>query len=188
MNDQNKQDHGWKKFFDSDGIKSNLVRTSLYLFSYELLKNSIVDKIKDFYMVGFDANEYIYSEDYNKKVVNRKIKGKQNIYLSSLLWLEESGAISKYDVEELSNLREYRNTVAHNVDRILTDSDFNLDITKEQRIFEFIRQIELWWIREVEIPTNPDYDGSEINDDEIISGKEVFYTYIKNISDELLKK
>jgi hypothetical protein len=186
MEEKNLKD--WEKFLDTDKVKSNLVRASLYLLSYEMLKNSIVDKIKDFYCTGFVDGKDIYSEDYNTKVVHRKIEGKQNIFLSSLHWLEEHGTISKEEMTEISAIREFRNTVAHEIDKFITDSDYNLDETKQKRIFELIRKIEVWWIQEVELPTEPDYDGKEINDDEIIAGKEIIYTYIKNITDDLLKK
>jgi len=64
MNNEIKFNSDWAKFFDPDGIKSNLIRCSLFLISYELLKNSIVDKIKDFYSIGFDETGLLYSEDY----------------------------------------------------------------------------------------------------------------------------
>jgi hypothetical protein len=188
LDNKSKHIKDWDKFLDTDGIKSNLIRASLYLFSYELLKNTIVDKIKDFYVQGFDGTKDIIGENYTSKVLNRKIDGKQNIFLSSLYWLEESGAITKDDITEISAIREFRNTVAHQIDKILADSDFNIDEKKERQIFEFIKKIERWWIREVEIPTNPDFDGKDIPDDEIMSGKEIFYSYIKNITDDLLKK
>jgi len=187
MNDKTKNLKDWDKFLNTDEIKSNLVRASLYLFSYELLKNSIVDKTKDCFMTGFDENGFIYSKDYNEKVANRKTEGKQNIFLSSLHWLEEIGAITKDDISEISAIREMRNTVAHQIDKILVDSDFNLDTDKEKKMFDYIEKIERWWIREVEIPTNPDFDGKEIPDEEILPGKVMFYTYIKSITDDLLK-
>jgi hypothetical protein len=184
--DKNLKD--WEKFLDVDAVKSNLVRASLYLLSYEMLKNSIVDNIKEFYWTGFMDSKDIYSEDYNKKVVQRLINGKPHLFLSSLHWLEEHGAISKEEMAEISEMREFRNNVAHGIDKIITDSDYNLDESKQKRIFELIRKIEVWWIQEVELPTEPDFDGREIKDDEIIAGKEIIYTYIKNITDDLLRK
>lgn len=188
MEDKNKHLKDWEKFLDIDGVKSNLVKSALYLVSYEMLKNSIVDKIKDFYCIGFMDGKDIISEDYNKKVVHRLINGKQHIFLSSLYWLEEHGAISKEEMAEIGQIREFRDTVAHNIDEIIADSEYNLDETRQKRIFELIRKIEIWWVREVDIPTEPDFDEREIKDDEIITGKEIFHTYIQNIIDDLLKK
>ena len=183
--EKSKQLKDWDKFLDSDGIKSNLIRASLYLFSYELLKNTIVDKVKEFYWQGWKNGKDIIGENYKIKVLNREIDGKQNIFSSSLHWLEENGAISKDDIDEISAIREFRNTVAHQIDKIISDSEFSIDEEKERKIYEYIRKIEHWWIVEFEI----DFDNDkEIDTDGIISGKEIFYSYIKNIGDELIKK
>lgn len=176
------------KLLNPEGIKSNLVRASLYLFSYELLRTAIVDKLKDFFLTGFDENGYTYSDDYKTRIVNRKIDGKQNIFLSSLYWLEEHNAITKDEIAEIIAIREHRNDVAHRIDKILCENDYNIDGSKEKRIFELIKKIELWWIVEVEIPTNPENKGREIIEEGIVSGTEILYTYIKTISDDLLKK
>jgi hypothetical protein len=187
---ENKDKHlkDWDKFLDTEGVKRNLIKVSLYLFSYELLKNSVVEHIRDLYTTGFDKDKGdIISKDYVDKVVNRKIEGKQNIFLSSLYWLKENGAISKDDIEEIIAIKKFRNDVAHRTDRILADSDLNFNEDQERRIFELIRKIELWWIKEVEIPTDSDLADKEILEDGIISGAELFYTYIKNITDDLLK-
>jgi hypothetical protein len=188
MENKDKHLRDAEKFLNKDEVKRNLVRASLYLFSYELLKTAIVDKIKDFHIRGFDENGYIYSDSYDEKVVHRKVNGKQNIFLSSLHWLEENGAITEDDIIEISSIREFRNTVAHQIDRILADSEYDIDDKLERKIFEFIQKIELWWIKEVEIPTNPEFDGKDVKDDEIFSGSAIFYSYIKSISDELLRK
>jgi hypothetical protein len=186
MDDKEKQIKDWDKFLNTDEIKNNLVRTSFYLLSFELLKNTIVDKIKDFYLTGFDEAGYIYSNDYNEKVVNKKINGKQNIFLSSLHWLEERAAISADDITEINIIREKRNTVAHQIDKFLCDSDFNIDTDMEKKMFDYIEKIERWWIREVEIPTNPDFDCKDVSDENILPGKIIIYHYIKSITDELI--
>ncbi len=33
-----------------------------------------------------------------------------------------------------------------------------------------LHKIEVWWIANVEIPTDPDFDGREIDEDGIVSG------------------
>lgn len=176
----------WAKFFDKESLKENIVRSSLYLFSYELLRNSIVDKIKDLYIIGIDKGEFKYSDRYNETIVNRKVNGKQNIFLSSLEWLKENGCISSSEAEEITSIREHRNDIAHRIDKILFDIDYQIDETKEKRIFELIKKIEHWWIREIEIPTDETLCDKEISDDEIIAGKEIFYAHIKSVCDELI--
>ena len=33
-----------------------------------------------------------------------------------------------------------------------------------------LRKIEVWWITNVEIPVNPDFDGNDVDEDEITPG------------------
>jgi hypothetical protein len=37
-------------------------------------------------------------------------------------------------------------------------------------LLNVVQKVEKWWIVNVELPTNPDYDGTEIDEDGIISG------------------
>ena len=49
-----------------------------------------------------------------------------------------------------------------------------LDFAKNfQEMATLLRKIEVWWIKEVEIPTNPDFDDKEISEDEIVPGRSV---------------
>ena len=34
-----------------------------------------------------------------------------------------------------------------------------------------LRKIEVWWVKEVEIPTDPDFNDQEINEDGIVPGR-----------------
>jgi len=40
-----------------------------------------------------------------------------------------------------------------------------------QEMAALLRKIEVWWIKEVEIPTNPDFDGQEISENGIVPGR-----------------
>lgn len=37
-------------------------------------------------------------------------------------------------------------------------------------LIALLRKVEVWWIVNVEIPTNPDYDGQEIDEADITPG------------------
>lgn len=45
-----------------------------------------------------------------------------------------------------------------------------------------LRKIEVWWIREVEIPTNPDFDGREIDDAAIVPGPLIGLQVLQDIA------
>lgn len=52
--DQEKNFRDWMKFLDADEVRFQLISASLYLTAYDLLVNSVIEKIKDFYITGFD--------------------------------------------------------------------------------------------------------------------------------------
>jgi len=39
-----------------------------------------------------------------------------------------------------------------------------------QEMVRLLRKIEVWWIVNVEIPTNPDFDGEQIDEQGIVPG------------------
>jgi hypothetical protein len=42
----------WEKFLNPDSLKANLVRASVYLASYELLKSAVVENPRGFINMG----------------------------------------------------------------------------------------------------------------------------------------
>jgi hypothetical protein len=73
-------------------LQTNLVRASLFITAFEVLKATIVDQIRDFYSreISRDGRS-IETEEY-KREVQRLNKNK---FIASCLWLKESDAISE---------------------------------------------------------------------------------------------
>jgi len=46
----------WTKFLNPESLQSNLILASSFIASYETLKDSIVERIKDFYTHGWDES------------------------------------------------------------------------------------------------------------------------------------
>ena len=44
------------------------------------------------------------------------------------------------------------------------------------------RKIELWWLMEVEIPSNPEFDGKEIDANEVIPGPMIALSMLCDIA------
>ncbi|MEL6358184.1 MAG: hypothetical protein AAFQ37_14775 [Bacteroidota bacterium] len=53
----------WEKFLNPSVVRSNLITASLFLTAYELLQDSVVARIRDFFSVDFDENGGIASKD-----------------------------------------------------------------------------------------------------------------------------
>ena len=105
----------WLKFLDPENLKENLMFSSLYIASFEALKDYVVEEVKFFFNTGFSDGEFTFSDDYNIKV---KAKDK-SILKATLLWLKDSGAIDDNDIETFDKLRQYRNKLSHELTSLL---------------------------------------------------------------------
>ncbi len=158
-----------EKFFHDDKLKFQLITASIYLSAYEILIYSIVEKIKQFYVIGYDGEKNIYSDNYNKDV---KCLYKKDIVIASALWLMNQSAISEDEVNIIKALKKHRNDIAHELPKYLTDSSFNLHFSLFEKMEMLHKKICLWWFKEIEVSINPSFDLINLNNldyEEIIS-------------------
>ena len=69
------------------------------------------------------------------------------------------------------NAKACRNILAHELLALLESE--GLPVNFEQCVTEIVvllRKIEVWWIVNVEIPTNPEYDGIEVDEAKVLPG------------------
>ena len=177
-----KVDKDWEKFLNPKEIKKNLIDASLFLSFFEILNSEIIERIFDFYSNEFRDGKWIASDKYNKTIVNRKINGKTNIFLSSCQWLLDNNTITQNDFEQIKKIKEHRNRIAHDLPKFLFDSEYVIDKDLFNQIKVLTLKIAKWWIIEVEIPTDPQFDGQEIDTEGILPGQEMILNYIFNIA------
>lgn len=68
--------------------------------------------------------------------------------------------------------RTRRNHLAHRLLGFLGREGMPQDFEKSfHEMVALLHKIELWWVKNVDIPTNPDFDGKEIKEDEILLGR-----------------
>jgi hypothetical protein len=162
----------WEGFLNPDILRVNLITASLYIAAFAVLKNTIINRIKDFYLTGFDKSlekdgGWIIDPKYRTQVLSRN---PSPVY-ASLDWLKESHAIDDRDIAAFERAKKCRNDVAHRINQILSDG-LPVDLPDRfAEMFALVDKIESWWIVNVEIPTNPDLDGKEIDEAGIIPGQ-----------------
>lgn len=174
-------DKQFEKIFDPSIVKKNLILSSLYLTAFELLNSSIIERIRTFYTTEIKNGKLIPTQEYNCKVVQRKIEGKENLFNSSCLWLVKNKVISIDEYEEIKNIKEHRNDVAHRIQEIIVDIEKDINLNYFLRIKELLRKIENWWILEFEVTLNPDFDNKKIKNDEVTSGRELLLNHLISI-------
>jgi hypothetical protein len=80
-------------------------------------------------------------------------------------------AIDDDDIEKFNRVKSCRNILAHDLISTLSSKGLPSDFEKcFSDMVELLRKIEVWWIINVEIPTNPDFDGKEVDEDGIVPG------------------
>ena len=156
----------WEKFLSPEVTRDRLISVSMYITTFELLKESIIGRIRDFYSIGFNENDPVANPDYQKRVLSRN---KSTLY-ASLEWLIESEAIEKSDIEIFERLKDVRNKLAHELPSLVIGGEELQLIGHFHEAFSLLRKIEVWWVVNVEIATNPDYDGQEVEESGIVPG------------------
>ncbi|MEI6277918.1 MAG: hypothetical protein WCQ16_00885 [Verrucomicrobiae bacterium] len=142
----------WEKFLNPDALKQNLIAGGLYLAAFELLKSSLVGRPRDFYWNGFRNGKDLISPDYQEKVLSLH----KHTYTASALWWRQRGAIDDEDIERLTEIREHRDQVAHNMPMLLSTIEHYIRIDLLTSCNDLLFKIDNWWIQNIEVATDPD--------------------------------
>ncbi|GGI20632.1 hypothetical protein [Oxalicibacterium faecigallinarum] len=156
----------WERFLDPDVVRPSLFMATMFVTTFEILQDCIVDRIRDFYINGFDQTGLIVGPDYQKNVASRS----RSILYASLDWLKEYEVINDHDLETFEQLKKIRNQLAHQLFDVVTGQVESDHQAQFEVLFELLRKIEVWWVINVELATNPDYDNQEIDKEGIVPG------------------
>jgi hypothetical protein len=159
--------HSWEEFLNPEVTRPRLIAASIYIAGFEVLKDSIVGRIRSFFSIGFDESGDRIDPKYQSDVLARNASP---VY-ASLAWLKDMHAIDAGDVAAFDRVKACRNSLAHKLFSTLASEGLPPDFDRcFNDMLALLRKIEVWWIANVEIPTNPDFDGREIEEDEIVPG------------------
>jgi hypothetical protein len=108
-------------------IRATLSFAGLYQITHELIKEAVVDEVRQFYMDGFDQSGYTYNEEsYAAHVLSRDPKKRK--FRASLLWLVESDAISMEQADRLDEIYAHRHDLTHELGKYIVDPNFEPDM------------------------------------------------------------
>lgn len=176
----------WEQLLTPAVMQEKLISASLYVTAFELLKESVIGRIRSFYMVGFDADGDVIDEKYETVVLSRN----KNPLLASLDWLSENDVIDKSDRQAFERIRTTRNLLAHELpSMVMGGKDFQ-HVERFQELVALLKKIEVWWVVNMEIPVNPDFDGKEIDEEGIVPGPVLMLQMMLEVlsgNEELLK-
>jgi hypothetical protein len=157
----------WIAFLTPEVLRNRLISASIYLAAFELLKDSIIDHPRSFFASGFNINGPIARVRYQEEILTRN----SSPLYASLAWLREFNAIDDNDLAVFEGLKNARNTIAHGMHQLASGGAPSNHVAELPKLVALLRKIEVWWIMNVEIPTNPDFDeASELDEDGILPG------------------
>ncbi len=79
----------WENFLNPAILRNHLISASIYIASFEALKDAVIGRTRDFFWNGFDQAGDRIDPKYGHDVLSRN---KSTVY-ASLDWLKEMGAI-----------------------------------------------------------------------------------------------
>jgi len=175
--------HSWEKILNPAKLKSNLVLSSVFLTAYETLKNSIIDQPKSLYKIGFDGERDIIDPKYETEVI-QLYKGKRNPFRASCIWWKNNNVLTNDIIDIIIKITDHRNLIAHETLKFLGDTSYEVNTDLLYCIIGIISKVDIWWIREFEIPCNAEFDDQDtekIPDTEIRSGNMMLMSLIAKI-------
>ena len=154
----------WERFLDPDVVRPSLFLATMFIATFEILKDCVVDRIRDFFINGFDENGLIVAPEYQTEVISKN----KSVLYASLSWLRKHEVIDEQDEETFEQLKKTRNLLTHQLFDVVTGQVESQHEAQFEILVSLLRKIELWWVVNVEIATNPDFDDKDIDEEGIV--------------------
>lgn len=154
----------WDKFLNPLTLKHNLIAASVFLAAYEMLKDALIDQLREFYSHSWSQDGgWEISERYRQHVLSLDKKE----MVACAKWFRQAGALSDDDLRVLKEVATHRNIVAHELPSIIGSVEKDVSLLHLRCILALTCKIDKWWIREVEVPSNPDFDNYPLTDEQL---------------------
>jgi hypothetical protein len=156
----------WSRVLDPAELRLNLSAAGIFLIGYEVLKGSLVDYPRGFFC-GIPELEFPGGRRRYKAEVLRRDK---DITVASLLWFQSRGAIAEGDVTEFHRIRQQRNALAHETLKYISKHSRTDYAPLLEAMLALLEKVETWWVVNIEVPSNEQFDGQEIHNEDVSSG------------------
>lgn len=157
----------WKKVLNPEVLQESLLFVSMFVVVYEMLEDSVVRKIKDFYFEGIDIGGDTTSSRYQTEV---KALNRSPVY-ASLLWLTENGVIDEKDKALFEQVKFLRNKIVHELPKLLMTEGIPPDLDENfTNAIYLLEKIERWWLVNVEMEVNPEWEDRQVGPNGVTPG------------------
>ena len=172
----------WEEFFNPDTVRLKLISAGLFLVAHEMLVQSIKGHLIEFFANKWTADGPEPSAKYKMEVLARDPKEKQDPLRGSISWLRLNGVITVADEASIRSVTDVRNQIAHETVAMVSGAK-TLELADHfATLMALIDKIEKWWIVNVEVATDPEYAGLDVDLNEIISGPSMVMHLLSQIA------
>ena len=171
-----------EKFLDETTMRRNLILSSLYLFLFEVLKFAIMEDARDSLTLTASLEDAtgeittweVMLEESERRQARVAAAYKKRLgdlhkkkWKASCLFLEAIEVLDKQDVDDLGTIEAHRNEIAHELPRLLTAEDLDVNLRHLVRMREILGKIEAWQVS-IEVAISPELEGKEIRSSRIV--------------------
>ena len=143
---------------------------------------SLFDRPKSFYCLStmeFRENKVVYCE--TEKYKNKVRKLAQKPFEASLRWFLEQDVITQEELERALTIELHRHSFVHELYNVVHKGISDEDIKLLADLISIYREIDSWWIYNVEIDWDEIKDPDNVKMDECCSGSLMMIDVMINI-------
>lgn len=148
-----------------NAMQDTLVRAGAFLTIYELVRTSIVEVVASLHEHGWSDTGVTYTPEYQQRFLRRG----RNRVKESISWLIDEGVLEDSDQHTMSEVREYRNALAHELATALIDPDAPTKQHLVVRLYELMRKVERFQAS-LHLDANADFDNRHVDPDDVHTG------------------
>jgi hypothetical protein len=143
-------------------IRATLAFAGLYQLTHEMLKQTVLDKVREFYCLGSDPGGSMTVEEQEQYRLH-VLSLAPNRFEASLLWLVQSKAITQVQAGRLDAIYDHRHSLAHDLVKYIVDPDTDPDVALLVEAIATLRDLHRFWI-DIEISTGGFFsaDGADL--------------------------
>jgi len=99
----------------------------------------------------------------------------KNAFEASVNWLVQMEALTQDQADSLDAIRSHRHELAHELARFIVDPDADVSVDRLTELQSIMRSLDRFW-GGINVDTNPDFDGVDVDRDNIVSGSGALLT------------
>jgi len=158
----------WKKFLNPQTLKSNLTAAAVFITAYEILRQCLIEHLRCFFIdSGAHSLEELITPGQSKSYKEKVLVLDKREMVACAMWFRDTGALTDSDITTIQQVTDHRNEIAHDLLKLLSDANHDVDLSQLHAIYELVLKVDNWWIREVDIPTNPDMEDVELEETDL---------------------